>query len=435
MPQSDQRGATRRTRPDGRKVPEAMGIEAALLGACLADARACQVLVHELSPEDFYRPANSIIAAAIIELYSAGAAVDTLTVSNLIANGAGLSAIGGDETLVGYLFDYPSVKAAPTYARTIAETSARRRLLGVAAELTEAAYDTAQPLETVVSHGLTGLRALDLPTRPEGPDMVQTLLDGTEDYDWVVPKLLERGDRLMVTSSEGSGKSTLLAQLGVQFSAGIHPFRRERFAPVNVLVVDVENPVALVRRRMADLVGRLPSQRRQVRFGETDEPGFDLDRLRVRVRSEGIDLLTRNDRRWFTERIMANQPDVVITGPIYKLHRGDATDEAPARDIAAYFDDLRSTYGFSLVIEAHSPYGTEGGKHRILRPFGASLWSRWPEFGFGMRLAEEDRKDPRTLVDWVAWRGARDSGRDWPRQLVHGSTWPWENAALLEERF
>ena len=43
-------------------------------------------------------------------------------------------------------------------------------------------------------------------------------------FDWVVPGLLERGDRLILTGAEGLGKSVLMRQLAVCAAAGVHPF-------------------------------------------------------------------------------------------------------------------------------------------------------------------------------------------------------------------
>jgi AAA domain/DnaB-like helicase N terminal domain len=418
--------------PDNRAdrvIPQAISAEGALLGACIASADARLVLVHELTPGDFYSPGNGHIADAIITLTKAGSAIDTLIVSSLLADRGLLDAAGGPGVLLEYVAHFPKTTGARAYARLIAEAATRRRLIALGAELTEAVFDRTKPIEDAIHATMSRLRELDLPAEPEGPDHIQTLLDLSDEYNWIIPNLLEKGDRLMVTSTEGAGKSTLLAQMAVQFAAGIHPFACEFFDPVTVLLVDVENGPGLVRRRFAGLLSHLPVN---VQPALASEPGFDAGRVRVRVKPEGIDLLSRNDRRWFTERVMVNEPAVVFTGPIYKLHRGNPIDEEPAREISGYFDDLRETYGITLVIEAHSPYGRDGGEHRILRPFGASLWSRWPEFGFGMRKAEP-REDNRQAVDWLAWRGARDEGRQWPRQLVRGRSheWPWENPALL----
>lgn len=103
----------------------------------------------------------------------------------------------------------------------------------------------------------------------------------------------------------------------------------------------------------------------------------------------------------------------MLLGPSYKLAGGDPTSEEVARKVTAVLDQLRAAYGFALVLEAHSPHGQQGGT-RPKRPYGASLWLRWPEFGLHL-----DAHGSLTH-----WRGARDE-RDWPLALKRGGEWPW----------
>jgi hypothetical protein len=109
-----------------------------------------------------------------------------------------------------------------------------------------------------------------------------------------------------------------------------------------------------------------------------------------------------------------NQPDVVIIGPLYKMASGDPTEEQVAKAVSGVLDDLRTKHQFAVIIEAHTPHSVAGSKHRPERPYGASLWLRWPEFG--LYLAKEGNLRP--------WRGARDE-REWPVLLTRGGEWPW----------
>lgn len=239
-------------------------------------------------------------------------------------------------------------------------------------------------------------------------DLDQFLAIPEPEYDWLIPGLLERGDRVIITGAEGKGKSTLLRQIGVQVAAGIHPFTLEEMAPKRVLLIDVENPERLVRRALRPL---------RLSAGDNLLPGFFIPI----TWSEGIDLRQADDVQRLANLIAELGVDLLLTGPSYKMASGDPTAEETAKAVAMALDRLRTEFDFSLILEAHQPYAATGNTKRPLRPYGASLWSRWPEFGINLG-------DTGVLEHW---RGERDQ-RDWPKALQRGGTWPW--TALHDDR-
>jgi hypothetical protein len=251
------------------------------------------------------------------------------------------------------------------------------------------------------------------------PDLWEFIAQGDDSYDWLVPNVLERGDRLMITGAEGLGKSVWCRQLCVQLAAGIHPFLDEEFVdPMKVLVVDCENSTRQNRRHYGRLAGVSITKGRRVPAGG----------LRLIHRPEGIDLTRGADAEWLLERVHAHKPDVLYIGPFYRLHNSDINDETAARKTVSVLDAARTAgTGCVLLMEAHAGHG-QNGAQRALRPVGSSLLLRWPEFGFGLRRAKEcDPADARpSLVDLESWRGARDE-RDWPASFRHGreGDWPW----------
>jgi hypothetical protein len=230
---------------------------------------------------------------------------------------------------------------------------------------------------------------------------IHDFLDAEEDeYDWLIQGLLERTDRMILTGPEGGGKSTLLRQLVVQAGAGLHPFTLEPIDPIRVLYVDLENAKSHVRRQFHHICVK---------------PGLKLERdvAYITVEPAGMDLLHQADVDWLEARIVEATPELLIIGPLYKMSTGDPTSEEVARKVSAALDGLRTKHEFALIIEAHSPHAPSGGR-RPHRPYGASMWLRWPEFGIYL-----DDKGPLTH-----WRGARDE-RDWPTTLKRGGDWPW----------
>jgi AAA domain len=253
---------------------------------------------------------------------------------------------------------------------------------------------------------LTELELLDGPpaeTPPVGAHHLQELVaylgQADEPYDWLIPGLFERQDRLIVTGGEGDGKSTLLRQIGVQAASGVHPFGGPDFDPLRVVIIDLENSDRQLRREL-----------RPLHLAAGDRYAGNLYAV---SRLDGLNLLDPNDVAWFLAELENHPPDLLITGPAYKLIAGDPTEEGPARTVSGHLDRARATYGCVVLLEAHQPHGANG-QRRPLRPYGASLWLRWPEFGLCLTKDGHLRH----------WRGARDT-RDWPAALQRGGQWPW----------
>ncbi len=250
------------------------------------------------------------------------------------------------------------------------------------------------------------------------PDLWQFISVADEPYDWLVPGLLERGDRLMLTGWEGLGKSMLSRQIAVTIAAGLHPFDPQHTLiaePKRVLYIDCENTERQSRRRFRRLADASVQDAHRVPDGG----------MRIIHRPGGLDLTKDEDADWLVERVTAHRPDALFIGPFYQLHRANLNEELPARKVVSVLDRIRVVAGCALIIETHSGHGELGSK-RSVRPTGSSLLMRWPEFGYGLVPAGEGDNATRT-VELLRWRGDRDE-RNWPKYLTWSSPWPWQIA-------
>lgn len=377
---------------------ELLAIERACIGA-LVQAPDLRVEVPDLRAEHFTVGRHRELLHIVDDLVAVPAAGETEVVAEIVRRGCATTT-GGAPYVHTCIEACPLPWNVPHYAAAVMDAARRRRVEQLGIRTVQAAR-SAQPIEDVlalVDDELVAVRHTARGTTA-APDLDAFLSTDDAPRDWILPGLLERRDRCIPTGDEGIGKSTLLRQIGHAAAAGVHPFTFEAIDPVTVLLIDLENSPAQIRRALHPL-----------RDLAKPEPG----RLRIEVRTQGLDLTDPDDRAWLRAQITAAKPDVVITGPIYKLISGDPIKEEPARMVVGFLDRLRADHDIALILEAHTPYATNN-KHRPMRPYGASIWSRWPELG--LHLAKTGR-----LTHWRPSRGEYD----WPLALRRGTGWPFE---------
>ena len=397
--------------------PHDAAAEQAVLGSMLLSARAAAECMMLLGADDFYRPAHQVVFAAIRAMTHDGQHADAVTLLAWLDDAGETRNAGGAPYLHTLIASVPSVANADHYARIVRDRAVRRRLLEAGRRITQ----MARAIEGD-AHGLTeravreaeAARDAGLADNLTAPTITEFLEGGSEEYDWVVPGLLERGDRMILTGTEGGGKSTLFRQGGVMIAAGLHPFTGQAIKPQRVLIVDCENGAAHTRRKLRPLVLQATAEGHPVRDSN----------LFIEVRPEGMDLAADKDVSRLLRLIGAVAPDVLMIGPLYRLAPRALNDDSDAAPVLAALNMVRAR-GACVLLEAHAGHGLGAGGRRDLRPRGSSAFLGWPEFGYGIRRSElpEAKNYPR-LVDVVWWRGDRDE-REWPAHLRAGGKWPW----------
>jgi hypothetical protein len=249
----------------------------------------------------------------------------------------------------------------------------------------------------------TGIDILDLVRRPRGKT------------DWVVPHTMAKGERLILIGFEGTGKSTLCRQFAAMVAAGLHPWDQTEIEPRKVLVVDAENHPDQVDDSWQVLVelcaehGR-PIERGQLVVMEEWESEIGLDTL------EGS--------MWLQERVHAYKPDLVVMGPLTNLASRDLRDDEPVRRMRNAVNQARMVCNTAFLMEHHAPHKGPMDKERQVRPYGSSLFLKWPDYGYGMKPTGTDG-----VFEWFKNRGPRVRSRRWPSWLREGRSgsmeWPW----------
>lgn len=240
----------------------------------------------------------------------------------------------------------------------------------------------------------------------------QLVVEPEEEHHWIVPGLFERGDRMIITGGEGEGKSTFLRQLALQIASGIHPFTLESVPPQRVMLVDLENSRDQIKAEIEKICSRAG-------IAVPGEPWLSIANW-----PSGLDLTNSSYELAVSAVFKEYQPQMVIGGPMYKMIDLSLADEEASKKLSAALDRLRADFGCAMVWEAHqinetTAFDTQSHsfrRDRAARPFGSSLWRRWPEYGICLF-------NDGTLFHWRKDRQARQ----WPQKMQRdGDVWLWQ---------
>ena len=226
---------------------------------------------------------------------------------------------------------------------------------------------------------------------------------------WVMPSMLRTNERLIITGPEGGGKSVLVAQICMGAAMGINTLHATYAShdPMRVLMLDVENDKLQIRDNARKVWPYFKS------FTDT-KPDIEW------VDIQHIDLSDPVDEQKVIRLAKERMPHMMYLGSLYRLApEGDKVDAAFTH-VSRTVDRIRAETGASVVLEAHAGHGMANDRNGM-RPYGSSMWMRWPEFGIGMN---KDRVSGYTRLK--AWRGHRSDDRQWPVALRRGEAFPWQ---------
>lgn len=383
-----------------------------VVGAALRNPETIRGVIETgCTPDDFGNPLLARIYDVMIGMRSAGTPIDEVTVEHAATerNLRGITRLA----LFDLKAEVPVTSNAPVYARKVREGGIRRRLAKAGTQfvqlsdyegdIDEVWREARAQWDHVRGDAITSHRPMTL----------GEILAGEDDYDWLIPDLLERGDRFVLTGMEGLGKSTFMRQIAVCSAAGIHPLTYQPMTPLKVMVVDAENSQKQWRRKARGIAYAAK------RYGSVDPTETMLVECVTRMDLSGTRDLAQI-HAWIDEF----SPDLMLIGPLYKLVPRAINSDDDAAPLIDALDSIRGR-GIALLMEAHAGHSMTKGGDRDMRPRGSAALLGWPEFGYGLAIDPEYDPSGRT-VRMVRWRGDRDE-RAWPERLTHGRVWPWHD--------
>jgi replicative DNA helicase len=388
--------------------------EESVIGACLLEPASARFAADMIEPEDFELSSHTAYFRAIMQLINDGEPVEPMSVHAKASE----SGHRGLQLVDLYRMQQETMSAASItfYAEQVKKVATRRRMESIATKLMSAARDeTIAPSQAIqmVAEAIKDLHSTG--KNRMTTKTLEEILAVAEDHDWLIPDLLERGDRLIITGFEGGGKTTWVRQLVICMAAGIHPTTLNMLdEPLTVLVVDAENTEAQWRSHTRGMVHNIHRM-----GGNNPAP-------RIHIHAKGRIDITRDATLGEIHRLVdEHEPQVLAIGPIYKMVSTGINNDQEAAPVITALDSLRDR-GLALIMEGHSPKGTGANGQRDMSPRGSAALLGWPEFGFGMY---PDSENPQ-LTNIQRWRGDRETGREWPRELWRGGILPWSGDTI-----
>ena len=296
------------------------------------------------------------------------------------------------------------------YGNRVREVSTKRYLTKLLATGLQNVERNHEPYE-VTEFLLNGLSAMPKPA--DNNDDTWTLDDimglQIETEPFMLPNMLKRNERLVLTGSEGGGKSVFVYQMLTGAAFGVDTFTLDRTDPKRVLFIDVENNEFQARGNLDKIVPTLREMAPDV------QPEWRSLKRRV------VDLLASTDRAEIIRRVVHYNPDILYMGTAYKLTEVSDETHRSVRAIQSVVDRIRSEVGCSVIVEHHAGHGHMNDRNGM-RPEGSSYWLRWPDFGYGMMPLKTNGQ---RLMRLGAWRGDRATDRQFPVAVRQGSVMPW----------
>ena len=125
---------------DFRILPHDLVAEQSVLGAVFISPETMTSLADELTPDDFYKPANKIVFKTMLSLLEKGEPIDATTMVSALTNQGDISNIGGINYVVELVNSTPTSKNVEHYAKLVKEKATLRKVIADLSDSLSSAY-------------------------------------------------------------------------------------------------------------------------------------------------------------------------------------------------------------------------------------------------------------------------------------------------------
>lgn len=175
-------------------------------------------------------------------------------------------------------------------------------------------------------------------------DTLNTFLKTPPPYiePYIEPKLLVKQSKLLMFAPAKTGKSILIENLAFCLAEGVPWIGFEIPKPRKVLYIQAEIPY----EEFWDRTKRLDSS-----YGiYGTEAGENL----VLAQSTGVKINTQEGFEIYCALIEEVEPEIIIYDPLYKIMKGEDTDQTAGKQVADALDQINYDYGTAQILVHNS---------------------------------------------------------------------------------
>ena len=195
-----------------RVPPQAVEVEAAVLGAMLLDQEGIAAVQDIIDDTAFYRDAHRKIYNAIVALYERNEPTDLLTLTTELNKRQQLADVGGAFYLAGLVDNVSTAANIEYHAKIVFEKSMSRKLINASTQIAQRAYEATENAEDLLDEAEQMIFALSERKLSRGFTHLNPILHDT----------FENIERLHAHSSGVTGVATGFTKLD-EMTAGFQP--------------------------------------------------------------------------------------------------------------------------------------------------------------------------------------------------------------------
>ena len=377
-------------------MPASPDAERSILGAILLEQKHIQEVIDGINPSDFSLESHRRIYQRMLDLETAGHAIDLLTLVEELSRRKELESVGGVFYLASLTEGLPRRISIREYVNIVADKSISRQVIEQCHAIQERALDQRDhgaDLIREMTEGMLdiGARAKTLlhaePLREVFAGGLQFLADTQKSVEWAVEGLIQKRGNGVIVGDPGASKSLLALDLLIHMTTGKDWLGCTIPSAMRTALISREDEPGLTQHRLLSLMEGATSNVKESLFAmNIDERMY----FSTRAQMESFTLQRESDVVEIIAGLKKNQVEFAVFDVFRRLWDGNENDNQEVAKMLAILTRIQTECRCSVALIHHlnKSDGTPGNIFSRIR--GASSIYGWREWAFGLNVVNPE---------------------------------------------